>query len=472
MPHIRAHIPYRVPLKIPPLQPVMKPTLRKILHTVIDTCDYWPVHLREYIKDALVIVSKRSRKLGQLLATTLTSRFPTAWLESDLTGPCPCRALRDTPGVAWPHGHTFFRDPAVLLTLCQECDTSVFEQNQRNSTVPSWRSFRDSVHTALGELARAVPYHRGHVKDSLSDALLTKCEVFYEALRRSFPKQVYVPHVITHRKLLPPFLSVEHFDKGTEVVNFACVHLRKTMQARTFLRTPRVAEVARLCTTSDAAFVLFWRLADRFALGAPGEYCSFSAIMQRPPLPATRVTALLANYRGHKPRRGTATRIRKHLAAAVSKLLRSHRDALAPCMQNSDLLHPLVPIGKGRNAGVPKVGPQPRARGRGMRREQGAARAKPRGRTKTTRRPELPSPDVTGTKTSEVPAQARDSTLEFETKCLQLLQGVGHVTCPVAPQPPTFAMRKPELCSGLPDVTLLVRYTPCELHTPPVVKCR
>ena len=105
MRHFRAHIPYRVPLKIPLLQPVMKPTLRKILHTVIDTCDYWPEHLRGYIKDALVIVSKRSKKVGQLLATTLTSRFPTAWLESNLVGPCPCQALHDTPGVAWPHGH-------------------------------------------------------------------------------------------------------------------------------------------------------------------------------------------------------------------------------------------------------------------------------------------------------------------------------------------------------------------------------
>ena len=123
MRHFRAHIPYRMPLNIPLIQPVMKCTLRKILHTVKNISDYWPVHLREYVKDALVIVSKRSRKVGQLLATTLTSRFPTAWLESDLTGPCPCQALPDTPRVAWSHGHTFFRDPAVLLTLCQECET-------------------------------------------------------------------------------------------------------------------------------------------------------------------------------------------------------------------------------------------------------------------------------------------------------------------------------------------------------------
>ena len=35
----------------------------------------------------------------------------------------------------------------------------------------------------------------------------------------------------------------------------------------------------------------------------------------------------------------------KH-TAAVTKLLRCHKDALAPCMQQSDLLQPLVPIGK------------------------------------------------------------------------------------------------------------------------------
>ena len=137
MRHFRAHIPYRVPLNIPLVQLVMKSTLRKILHTVTDPWDYWPVHLREYIKNALVIVSKRSRKVGLLLASALTSRFPTAWLESDLTGPCPCQALPDTPRVAWSHGHAFFHDPAVLLTLCQECDTSMFEQNQRKSTIPS-----------------------------------------------------------------------------------------------------------------------------------------------------------------------------------------------------------------------------------------------------------------------------------------------------------------------------------------------
>ena len=43
------------------------------------------------------------------------------------------------------------------------------------------------MHTALGELARAVPDHREHVKNSLKDALLTECKVFYEALQRSFP---------------------------------------------------------------------------------------------------------------------------------------------------------------------------------------------------------------------------------------------------------------------------------------------
>ena len=63
----------------------------------------------------------------------------------------------------------------------------MFEQNHRKSTVPSWRSFRDSVHTALGELARAVADHREHVRNSLKDALLTECEVLYEALQRSFP---------------------------------------------------------------------------------------------------------------------------------------------------------------------------------------------------------------------------------------------------------------------------------------------
>ena len=133
------------------------------------------------------------------------------------------------------------------------------------------------------------------MKASLKNTLLTECEVFYEALRRSFPRQVYAQHVITQRKLLPPFLSVEHFDKGTEVVNFASVHVRKTMQACTFLHTPRFAEVARLRTTSDAAFLLFWRLADGFALGALGDCCRFSAIMQRSPLPETRVTELLSN---------------------------------------------------------------------------------------------------------------------------------------------------------------------------------
>ena len=46
------------------------------------------------------------------------------------------------------------------------------------------------------------------------------------------------------------------------------------------------------------------------------------------------------------------------------------------------------------------------------------------------------------------------------------------MTFPVAPQPPTFALREPELCSGVPDVTVPVKYTSCELHTPLVVNCR
>ena len=146
--HFHAHIPYRVPLKIPLLQPVMKPMLHKVLHRVIGECDYWPAHLREHIKDALVMVSRRSKKVGQLLSTTLTSHFPTTWLESTLSGPCPCLALQGTPGLAWPHGHVFFRDPSILLNLCRECDTSVFQQNRRNTTVPSWRSFNDSVRGA------------------------------------------------------------------------------------------------------------------------------------------------------------------------------------------------------------------------------------------------------------------------------------------------------------------------------------
>ena len=195
--------------------------------------------------------------------------------------------------------------------------------------------------------------------------------------------------------------------------------------------------------------------------------------MQRSPLPETRVTELLLNYREHRPGRGTAARVRKHLTAAVAKLLRCHRDALAPCVQQSGLLHPLVPIGKGRNAGVPKVGPQPQARGRDAQRApRRTERAKPRGRKKTTGQPELPAHNAEETGTCDTRVQAQDPALEFEARCLHLLQGVGPVTFPVAPQPPTFALRKPELCSGVPDVTVPVKYKSCELKTPPLVKCR
>ena len=168
-----------------------------------------------------------------------------------------------------------------------------------------------TVYEALDQLARAVPDHRAALKASLKDTLLTECEVFYEALRRAFPKQVYAPHVISQRKLLPPFISIEQFDKGTKVANFARVHLRKILQSTTFLHTPRFTEVAGLRTTSDGKFLLYWRLIDGFALGTVGVYNRFSQIMQRSPLPADRVIALLANYREHRPGRGAAARVHK-----------------------------------------------------------------------------------------------------------------------------------------------------------------
>ena len=81
--------------------------------------------------------------------------------------------------------------------------------------------------------------------------------------------------------------------------------------------------------------------------------------------------------------------------------------------------------------------------------------------------PRAATDDPTGTEPTQ--------TVEFEARCLQLLQllqGVGPVTFPAAPQPPMFALRKPEMCAGVPDVTVPVKYKLRELYAPPAVKCR
>ena len=68
--------------------------------------------------------------------------------------------LRGTPGIASPGGHAFFRDPHLLKALSPHCDTSVFTQTQCNATVPSWRSFQQSLDDALNDVVQPLPDHR------------------------------------------------------------------------------------------------------------------------------------------------------------------------------------------------------------------------------------------------------------------------------------------------------------------------
>ena len=206
--------------------------------------------------DRLMLVNAKVKTVGDRLLTKNLDSVPSSFLYLEPASPCPCSAWLADDRVSQLHGHAFFRDPGVLRDLCPGVDVSVFAQNFKNTSIPSWSQFHSQVHASVASLCAALPDHRSESAGSLSDTLVDTCKNIYDHRVQAYPRTVYGPHISAQKRKLPSFAVVAVFDKGTSVPNFSCIQLWHELRRRTLVNSPRFAEVSRFHRRVDRCGLL------------------------------------------------------------------------------------------------------------------------------------------------------------------------------------------------------------------------
>ena len=153
----RVILPYRILVKIPLLTSTLRKQITGLLAEVVDRVPHWPMPLRTYIKARFMLISARTRTVGQLVLNADYQQLPTTFLEQQQAAACPCRRWLNVPGVHAVHGHAFFRAPAGFSSLPNMVCPSVFQQNLKNASIPAWKTFAETITDSVSALSATLP---------------------------------------------------------------------------------------------------------------------------------------------------------------------------------------------------------------------------------------------------------------------------------------------------------------------------
>ena len=82
------------------------------------------------------------------------------FLEVPPASPCPCTRWLGIRGVGTIYGHAMFRDPDVRRSVVPHCSVDVYQQNLKNATIPSFKSFKKALARSLQCLQSTLPNRR------------------------------------------------------------------------------------------------------------------------------------------------------------------------------------------------------------------------------------------------------------------------------------------------------------------------
>ena len=156
--------------------------------------------------DRVTIVNSRLRTVGDRLTTRNLDSYPTGTLEVTPAPTCPCHTWASHPGVRLLKGHAFFRDPSVLQHLFLSVDDTVFCQNFKNATFPSWSRFESDLKQSLDSLCKALPDHRNACFVSVHSHLMDLCRQLYGTCRALYPSVYMAPMCPPSAGNCPPHL--------------------------------------------------------------------------------------------------------------------------------------------------------------------------------------------------------------------------------------------------------------------------
>ena len=290
-----------------------------------------------------MLVNAKLKTVGDRLVTKTLDSVPSSSFYLEPVSPCPCSAWLADDRVSKLHGHAFFPDPQILRDLCPGVDVSVFAQNFKNTTIPSWSQFETQIHASVASLCAALPDHRSMSAQNFRGTLVDTCKHIYDHRVQAFPRTVYGPHVFAQKRKLPCFAVVAVFDKGTSVPNFSCIQLWHEIRRCTLVNSPRFAEVSRFHCRVDAAFWFSWRLVDSLHLSTLGKYSPYSSYHACSPVSLDDAAQAMANKLFSPPS--------VHTSAITQPLLLRLNRALAATgpvsvdHTNQPYLHPLHSLG-------------------------------------------------------------------------------------------------------------------------------
>ena len=350
--HHKAFIPYTIPVRIPLLSESEQSTIRQQLHSVIDRHGTWPPSLKAYVKSCIRIIVSRSRSVGDLLMRSSLTRMPTHVL-SHPDAPCPCQQWKGTPGFHFHHGHMVFRDPSLVRHFHKKLNPAVFSQNMKNATLPSWKTLKDHVNTALNGIFPNLPDTRQDTAVDLVCALQTCCQSNYFGKIRAADKRIYEPYVEKQRKLLPDFLVVSPMDKATQVPLFACHHFWHKVHHDTFFQGGRYRELFRFSSHHDAQVTTAWSLIDSMSLCVLGRPSQVSRNTGLSPLSHDEQTTAFSYHQKYKPSVRLKNRISAQIMGQQKRVLSALPSPAAwpqlltlgfsPTLSASDLKHAVRP---------------------------------------------------------------------------------------------------------------------------------
>ena len=145
--HFKLKLPYSLPISLPLLTRDGRLKVRETCSAQIPELPV-PAPFREYVQSAVTVVSTRPPIVGQILCSP-PYKCGTTHIISQAAMACKC-AQRD-PTLPRARGHVYIRDftqPMPTLTDVLP-DTTVWNQNMKKASVPTWMHISDTVYHKL-----------------------------------------------------------------------------------------------------------------------------------------------------------------------------------------------------------------------------------------------------------------------------------------------------------------------------------